>query len=413
MISVPKKLNVDARNVAMKMDRVQVSVQGDKSTYTPGQRCYIDLPSSPSDLKGSFLSFNADITTPGAASTYDRFTFPIGSVIERLRVLVGSEPIEVIDNYQLLHGAMSNLYSGDLITGQALAALNMEGSFVPATRATQSIVDKTYTIKLFADSLRQFWALDKLNQQFRIELTFAQPAACLESDGTAPSYTVSNVLYSYDQVTLPKFINDKIDAEIRAGTYEILFHPFQNFTDTSLGASTRGDLSIPARYRIVSKVLSIIRENASVSDLTVDYKTTKYDSNINNITSLALKVNNQYIPSDRTPQLAQDANKDHDILLRRFFDAFEDISGAKKRGYNAIAATSWKAASYQVLAFDLRTNPQRSDLKDNGVRLNEAGAQCRLQFDLSAGYTAAVVDTFVNFEECVKVRPGGMVEISY
>jgi len=412
-VVIPKKLNLSDKMSAANVQRKNVSVQGDKSTYLPGQRTYIDLPSHPSDLKGSYLVFNAQITTPGGGSTYDRFSWPMGSQIERIRILAGSEVIETIDEYQVLHGAMANLYSGDLITGQALAALGMEGSYVPATRATNSILDNVYSIKLFADSLRQFWPLHRINSQFRIEITWAQPATCLESDGAAPSYTIHDVLFYYDQLTLPKDISDMIDRDIANGSYELVFSPFQAYSDTSLGSSTRADLAVPARYETAQKTLVIVRESASISSLIVDNKTTQYSTNINTITEAAIKLNNQYFPPDRMPELANDASDFHWTLLRRFCDSFDDLSGAKGRAYNTVASTDWKTASRQCIAIDFRQNPHVSGLKGNGVVLNEAGATMRVQFALGTGYTAAIVNTFINFVEVIKILPGGAIIVSF
>ena len=414
---IPRKLNLAPKSTPLEDSvRTLTSVQSDRQTYSPGQRAYIDLPSLPSNLKGSWLQFNAQATastTPGPGAV-DAFLWPIGSIIERVRVLMGSQVIEDISNYQLLHGCLSNLYSGSLIPGQAIEDLAMEGNFAQATRAVDSLDDNTYSIKLFCDSLRQFYPLDKINGQFRIEITWAQPSFCMVSDAVSPNpdYTVSQVLFYYNNIRLPAAIDQQIAADIAGSNYKIYCKPFKNFTDTSVGAATRGNLSIPARFSNVSKLLSIARENGDINDFALDFKTSKYDTTINGLSSLTLRVNNDYIPSDRLPSLAQDASERHYVLFRMFCDAFTDLSGVNTRAYNAICATDWKNASYQVMCFDLREDPSNPALVNNGRRLNAPGAMCVLEFNLDAGYTSCVVDSFICYQLELTVSNGGNMVIT-
>jgi hypothetical protein len=411
VVQVPKKLNLGEMRDAAPARQVKTFVEPFQTSFSANQKIIINFPSISSNFKGSYLSFTAqavDSTVVGAVGV--AFQFPIATVFERVRVVLGSEVLEEIASYDLLHGSMSNLWSGDLAANQAVDGLQLEGPVLQATRHTKSLLADQYRVKLYCDSLRKYYPLHLINSQLRLEITLNSNSRALFDDAAAPNstYTVSNVRYHYKQQLNDPQIDGEMRSRIAAGQYQIRYRPFVNYQSTALGTSTAAQIDIPARLAVVNRVLAINRLVSTVSAVGTDNKCTKYSTGINNLTRLSLKVNNEIIPPEEHVEFANDAAKNLWTLYQDYIDCFNDISDVKIRGYNAICSDDWKSASRQVMAFDLRADPSDPNLFNNGAVLNQAGAQLVLRQTLSAAYgSAALTDFFLQYEAILSFNAGG------
>lgn len=402
------KLNFEKKLDMANIKRRRVSIPSDKTTYSPGDKIIVNFPSVSSFLKGGYSTFNAKAIA-GSGGTYVRLPFPIGALASSYRLTISSKEVEYITEYNKLHGNMSNLYDSSL-TGD-MASFGIEGVITQATRASQSLVDQVYSVKWIADSCRKYYPMHLIKGQLRLEIVLAAAEDVLESDQTAPSYEVSNFYHVYDEIIdMPGDLENELNQLVSSGRYEIQLRPFQQYQN-QFGTSTSVSLALPAKVSSLNRVLAILNEDANYTGIGNDDKHTKYDANVNNLTSLTLRINNTYWPEDRHRELSADAGKNHWMLFRDYADTFDNISNVKARGYSCVAGTDWKAGSRQCCAFDLRKDPQNDDAWNNGQNLNEAGSQAQLNFALSTGYTSGICDFFIQYDATVLVGRGGMISV--
>jgi hypothetical protein len=411
----PRKFNLGPSIGAVRgLQRIQSTQRPAQSSYTPGNKIFIEFPSEHLYLKDSYMTFNAivtDSTTPGVGGA--AFQFPISTIFSKVRVLQGSEVYCDVNDYASWKGNLSNGWSAGLASGQEIVGLKMEGSTVLATRQTDSLVDCVYSCKLDLDILRQYIPAKFMNSEFKIELTLAQPRDALYDDAAAPdsTYTVSNVVYHYDVLVLPAEIEDKIRASVMSEGYKLYYCGIDQNASGQLGTGTATDLQIPVNRETVRRVLAIIRLQADINSDTEDNKFRLYDSNINTIDRASLKVNSQIIPPDEISELSADAQNNHWVLFRMWADTFNDFHGARDRAYDCLAANVWKSGSAQCLAFDLRKQPDSPDILNNGMTLNKAGSMMVLRLRFGSGYASnALITSFVEYECCAVVK-GGRVDI--
>ncbi len=400
-VKVPPALSLsDDDAQTMQIKSTPVRQKSDVQNYRAGDKIVFNIPSDFCDFRESYVVLSAVIDNPGAGSTYDRFSMPFGSIIQRARVYMGSTLVEDIEQYGVLRAIWRNAKPNDSINN------TLEGSTVAATRAAQSIVSRQYIFKLEMQSLETVLPLHKSSMPFRIELTLGQNDAVLESDGANPSYLVDNAYYHYRVMQVPDDYDSLLDQKISSGSFIVPFRTYENFVWSNLsGASAQ--IEIPSKFKSCNRFYGVMRTLADTTDLTVDGKFVTF--NPNDVDLLALKVGQRIFPSDKY-ELSLDGNKFE--LLEVFIDTTDNRYHGRFRYGDILGAATWATTSL-VMPFDLRDDPSVDEnLYGNGIDTQSSGSSMILQITLGgAPGSTQEVNTFTEYEAAMQFMSGGKVKV--
>jgi len=400
-VKVPPALSL-ANDSALGIDIKSTPVR-QKSTvesYLPGEKIIINLPSDFVDFRDFYLTMFAQITTPGAGSTYDRFSMPFGSIVEKIECFFGSTKVVSIENYGLLR-AIWRAAKPSAVTNNL-----DEGSSTPATRAAQSVAGRQYIFRPEIQLLEEVLPLHKSSMPFRIELTLGDVNSVLESDGTNPVFTVSQVYAHYRTMVVPDSYDALLDAKIASGSFLIPFRSWSEYNDTTLSGNSVTIQIGSARFKSVNRLLAVMRGLADSQDLTVDGKMNTF--NANGLSTLSLKVGQRIFPPD-----FYDLNIDTNFyeLMQVFVNTTNNRYHGRDRFGDILGAATWSTGS-TVMPFDLRDDQGvDEDLYGNGIDTSSGNNILLLRINLGGAPAATQkTSTYTEYEAVLKWCSGGKVE---
>lgn len=400
MTSVPSDIlqqNLDATIGGIK--RRTARIQSDVSSYNYGQRVIINFPSQLIDLRRSYLTFFAQLTLNGG--TFAGFSYPLSTLFSRLRVLMGSQVVVDIDNFDALSGLFKIVSSNQSVTG-----VNIDGTYTQATRRTESTTGRLYSVKLDVEFLERIVPVDRIRGGMRLELTVNQAASCLEYDGGIPVLTLNQVFYNFYTLDVSSEINQMIDSLIASGQYVIRGWAWNAFTgQTAAIASTSQQL--PFKFRCIRGVLVGFRDNADVSDATVVTKfTDNWDQDGIQFSNLKIGASDVYPVEGYNMQFTQGyllAQRDAMSFMNRW-------SNAHLRQLDTFSAAS--PALRFLQAFDTRQD-STSEAWGNGINTADGSTNQILNVTFAASPGALWWNVYACYQVDVLVAPSGSVTVSF
>jgi hypothetical protein len=384
-----------------RINRVPVRTQADTQTYGVSGKIQIQLPNDFSDLRGSYLTFNAIAPLP-AGSTYVRFSFPVQTAFQRAQVYLGSQIIEDIDDYGVLAGMFKLCSSFDSVNN-----LFNEGVYANATRATQTAAGRLYIVRLRLESLERVWALNKIKLPMRIVLTVAPEANFIERDGATAAVPIfSDVYLNYHSIQVPQDVDALIDAQINSGKLRVCFRTWDNY-NVQLQSATSNTLMLPFKRKCVNSIIAGWRPSADISNPAVTDKYT--DDYTSPPIQTFVKILSQVYPADK-----YDMNFNFGYLQMN--NVLNSVLNTEFHSYDRQQDTfQGQAPAQRILAaYDLRrdSSPKSGMLYDNGVDTSGSANSQQLGLLFSIAPGAIAVDAFARWEEVVTITSGGNIIIS-
>lgn len=196
-VVVPESVTLldDATHISGK--RIPQSIISDNGSYSPSQKIVIRPPRTVeglTDFRGHAITFTASCSA--TASTYLRFTQSIASLFAEVNVYVGSTRLENIQNYNILHNAFATRNESDWFTA---GGGNLFAGYGTVAQRTSWASGRKYSIRLLCGFLNDVIPTSMLSQDIRIEIILANAVDVIVTDGTSPTFTLSNVyLHYYD-----------------------------------------------------------------------------------------------------------------------------------------------------------------------------------------------------------------------
>jgi hypothetical protein len=336
-------------------ERIEVYTFADQpNQITPGQISYIRLPKSElSDLRGSTLEFNA--TCSATSSTYCRFMQPIAGLINRLRVLANSVLLDDELEYgriytlKLMSEDNTEWTGGSLSITDGIASTTVRNGYGTNTNIMYQV-----NLGYISDILNHVLPIGWLgNNQINIEVYWAQPSYVIETDGTAPTYLINNLMYHYSNINVTDNYKKALNERFATGGIQFSFRSYVNYI-SSFNAATNGTVytTLPFKKR---KALAIIYYATPTANLT---STTTFDkfitfSNYTNYNSSRLKINNTYVPSDRVLN-----------SYELFLQTCDSLDLPQKN--NSYIANNWLSGQAFILGQTIAPSP-RNVTEDNKI----------------------------------------------
>jgi len=398
--TIPSDLLHDSALDSIKINRVATRQQSDITSYSANQKIIFTLPNDLCDLRGSYLTFTARIFQNGG--TYARFSYPIQTIFSRLRVFLGSQLVEDIQDSNVLEGIFKLCSEINSVTEN-----NMEGSYDQTVRGAESLAGRLYTVHNRLETLRKVLPLHRIKVPLRLECTIGDPSQTCEYDGGVPTINIQQAYLNYHSLQVPQSYNDYIDALIASGNLQIKIHSFDNNQQSSL-AGQSNTLMVPFKYMYTNAALAVSRNLADITNPLVNYKFTDI-YNFNQLTTSYLKVANTVYPSDKYDSAYPSGNVQFQPVLNSIMN--EDYS-AYTRQQDTFGGQS--PNTRMVIPFDLRrdSGPSAKGLWCNGVDTTASAASISLGLQYAAAIPAQSVDNFVRYEATITVLPGGSVSVS-
>ncbi len=249
----------------------------------------------------------ATITITKTGGTYARLAQGAFSAISRVRMTLGT----VEDECQYFNRTMSMIWNSQITTevestiGQDLcgfgtqAERDTKGS--SATGTEYAIVLRCGFLYQSVLPLREFLSASGCaNPQFcTIELYLENPLTCIETDGTNPQFTVSNVKWNYHQIVSSDGAYEaSLRNKIRSGTLKLGYESWSVFQNSVLNSDN--DLHIQWKGDSLKTIVTALVDGSTLNDPTVDDKFTTWLKTNGGaaVTQFQHQINNYWFPQE-------------------------------------------------------------------------------------------------------------------
>src|SRR6201985_3122746 len=199
------------------------------------------------DTRNGYLTFNAAITKTGG--TYARFASGIFSMFNRIRVLAGATGIKDIRDYDRITTILTELFQPILSTGN-VGVTSMGFGTQAQRNALGSGAD--YACPLYSGVFgTELLPFDNIPNQIWLELYLEDPTACVETDGTLPITTISNIIFHMERLELQDDYRRYIASYVRSNGLKLGWHAWERFSQT-LAPGTNQNITISTKNSSLS-----------------------------------------------------------------------------------------------------------------------------------------------------------------
>jgi hypothetical protein len=232
-------------------------------TSAPGNIIRFEFTDETSALDFSRAGFFFTVTTSVTGGTYRRFRNLINTIFRQVRILVGTQEILNFMDYNLI---VNTIFTAS-VSEEAYVNIDKEMMGVGSTaeRNALATATTTYCMPMFISLLQEkMFPLFALKETLVVEFTLEQPSVCMETDGSAPSYALSNISWMIDQFQP----NDTYRNLMKANRLIINFTGCTVVRDTLDTNQLSTDITL--KYTCIKHISLFFRNSADVADPAVN-----------------------------------------------------------------------------------------------------------------------------------------------
>lgn len=248
------------------------------------------------DLRDSFWEFTGTCAATGG--TYCRFSQGMSCVINRLRVLVGSNCMIDISNANVLYQLFLLGQDPGFLNSTAAVLMGYTSQTVRNTDATNA--NRNYNINLgyICELLNIVWPSDFISDQICVEIYLEQANRCIETDGTNPTYVINTNQYHYGAFECTEEYLSLVRDKINSGGIMIPYKSYENYVGNVTAGATNIQVVVPFKRQCLLGITYCARDNTVVSNPAISDKFQTF-LNYTSFSSSRLKINDSYWPNDR------------------------------------------------------------------------------------------------------------------
>lgn len=344
------------------------------------------------DFRRGFLSFDVNITTTG--STYQRLSQGAWSIFNRL-VLKTGVTLEDIREYNLFHSMIFEATKSFDV--QDVLGPDAYGYATQFARNAKGATTTNYTIPLLCGfMLSGIVPLGALQQVLQLELYMDEPQKFVETDGTLPVVTLTNIYIHYDVLEMGDEFTAAVNRMTTSGGG--LCYPFRSFTYyTQPVISSRSDLVIPHSSDGIEAYISVLRQNNNLYDTTVNDKFLSWPKN--SAVDSQLRFNNDFYPLE--PILYVGDQLQGYVNYLKWVDSWK-LAGVYNKVTPTITATDFNINRFLVVN-QIETHPNEGLVSDKSTTM--AGNNVFLRLNLSAPPPVPTsCETFVQWYTAIEFK---------
>mgnify|MGYP001573715939 CR=1 FL=1 len=242
------------------------------------------------------LQFSAIPTSVGG--TYVRFSQYIWNLFDRLEI---TQSGHTIVNQRFFSDKMNSEY---LINGDPNSQMGrlLWGEGSQAERNTLGAASNMYDfpIEIFrhlsADNDIHVLPLSELSGPLEVRLFFANPAACVECDGTTPGFTITNPRFVAQQIIPSSSQRAAMVSDITAGKYRFGIVEATGYQYTMVSGSTAYNIPINVTRLSVRDIAWFMRTASTLLTTTTNDRHITY--NWNSLSTAQYHIEGVLIPSE-------------------------------------------------------------------------------------------------------------------
>lgn len=295
-VFVPDSVKFKPVKAGLSARRVPIKWRSAEQTYaTNGNKLVrIILPDEDLyDTRAGYLSFDLVLTKTGG--TYARIHSGIFSIFNKFRCLVNSTEVENIINYNDIMVKLWEMTNPNLTTGNI--GVTSLGFGTQVQRNAQGAAASTsYACPLMSGVLNtELLPFDNLSTGMVIELTLEDPLMCVETDGTNPVISISNVVFHMERLELDESYRNYVASHVRSHGLQLGFHTWERNIN-ALTQGTMQNIAINSKNSSVNGILNFFKLSSEASTTTVNDKFLTWLPL--GMTSFQLNVNGRIFPDE-------------------------------------------------------------------------------------------------------------------
>lgn len=293
---IPDSVKFKPVRAGLAARRIPVRWRSEAQTYASNgnQLVRIVLPDGALyDTRSAYLTFDLTLTKTGG--TYARLASGVFSIINRLRILVNSTEVENIINYNDIYSKLWEMTVPNLVTGNI--GVTTLGFGTQAQRNVLGAAATTsYTCPLLSGVLNtELLPFDNLSTGMVLELLLENPLMCVETDGTNPIISISNVMFHMERLELDESYRAYVASYVRSNGLQLGFHTWERNIN-ALTQGTAQNISISSKNSSVNGILNFFTLSSQTTTTTVNDKFLNWLPL--GMTSFQININGKIFPDE-------------------------------------------------------------------------------------------------------------------
>lgn len=298
--TIPEAFHVGhdiAKGMDIKRTWLKLDPDAKQSSYAPGEKIIIELPKGQSkgrmyDMLNGALRVKIAYTNNGTTPAYTRIEKGAWNLINRMRIMVGTEQIHDCTDYNMIRTFLWETETNTDVKASKVA--DIQGYSSTTNRALNN---KVWWIALDHPFLNRVIHTGHYKDPIRIELTFEAALKCLESDvvGSSFTYALSEVKFYVPELSG----NAQYEAALAANnSYAVncSWLKYYRAPGSIAAAETLVTDTFKQKYSSVKKIDHIFRTYSTLDNpVTNDKKTTWI---VPAITTIQYKLNDHVYPTE-------------------------------------------------------------------------------------------------------------------
>lgn len=269
-VFIPNSLRFNPTKKGLAARRVPFKLRSEQQTYATNNNKLIRfiLPNNAIyDTRNGYITFTVNLSVTGG--TYSRIHQGIFSIMNRLRILAASTEVEDLRDYNRIYSMLWEMKNPQLVT--ANIGTNVMGFGTQAQRNALS-PQSDYAMPVMSGILNnELLPLDNLQSGLVLEFYLEDPSVCVETDGTNPVITISNLVFHYERLELDNEYRSFIRSYINSNGLQIGFHTWERLIN-ALTTGQSQNLMINHRSSSMNGILNVLVDSSQTNVTTINDK---------------------------------------------------------------------------------------------------------------------------------------------
>lgn len=409
-VVIPESLKFQPSKRGLSARRVPVKIRSENSSYASNNNKLVRfmLPNNAIyDTRAGYLTFTVTVTTAGG--TYRRIHSGIFSIFQRLRILAASTEIEDLRDFNRIYAALWEMINPPDVTGNT--GVTGMGFGTQAQRNILGASPATdYVCPLFSGVLNtELLPFDNINAGVVLELYLDEAVNVVETDGTVPVITITNLVLHMERLDLDPTYRASLSAYVSANGLKIGFRTWDRFIN-SLTNGSQQNLSINTRNASMNGILNFLINSTELQNTLTNDKFLNWvptPTGGGTLQQTVLQINGTIFPDEPIDCVNYNRYECYQMYCRW-------VMKWKMNGLLAIAPPINNQA-YQTNRFvqvdDLEAYPEEGDLVNPFTTLSNNNTLIKkLQFS-GALPTGWQLDSWVEYFKEIIINQNGTVSV--